>query len=87
MHLTAFAGFGRNLASTAWWSRAGEMPVEPFARMTRYKSKSELAQRMHASGESASTIAPTFGVSRATVYQVLAVPHSSHGGHATPPSR
>lgn len=31
-----------------------------------------LAQRMHASGESASTIARTLGVSRATVYRVLA---------------
>jgi hypothetical protein len=31
-----------------------------------------LAQRMHASGESANTIAATLGVSRATVYQVLA---------------
>jgi DNA invertase Pin-like site-specific DNA recombinase len=31
-----------------------------------------LAQRMHASGESASTIANTLGVSRATVYRVLA---------------
>jgi DNA invertase Pin-like site-specific DNA recombinase len=31
-----------------------------------------LAQRMHANGESASTIAATLGVSRATVYRVLA---------------
>jgi DNA invertase Pin-like site-specific DNA recombinase len=36
------------------------------------KSKSALAQRMHATGESASTIANTLGVSRATVYRVLA---------------
>src|SRR5271163_1829497 len=36
------------------------------------KSKGALAQRMHASGESASTIAATLGVSRATVYRVLA---------------
>jgi DNA invertase Pin-like site-specific DNA recombinase len=36
------------------------------------KSKSALAQRMHASGESASMIAATLGVSRATVYRVLA---------------
>jgi DNA invertase Pin-like site-specific DNA recombinase len=36
------------------------------------KSKAALAQRMHASGESASTIAATLGVSRATVYRVLA---------------
>ena len=36
------------------------------------QSKMALAQRMHASGESASTIAATLGVSRATVYRVLA---------------
>jgi DNA invertase Pin-like site-specific DNA recombinase len=36
------------------------------------KSKSALAQRMHASGESASMIAATLGVSRATVYRALA---------------
>ena len=36
------------------------------------QSKMALAQRMHASGESASTIATTLGVSRATVYRVLA---------------
>jgi len=36
------------------------------------QSKTALAQRMHARGESASTIASTFGVSRATVYRVLA---------------
>jgi DNA invertase Pin-like site-specific DNA recombinase len=35
-------------------------------------SKVALAQRMHASGESTSTIAATRGVSRATVYRVLA---------------
>jgi DNA invertase Pin-like site-specific DNA recombinase len=39
---------------------------------TGIKSKARLAQRMHASGESASTIAATMGVSRATVYRVLA---------------
>ena len=33
--------------------------------------KAGLAQRLHASGESASTIANTLGVSRATVYRVL----------------
>jgi DNA invertase Pin-like site-specific DNA recombinase len=36
------------------------------------KSKAELARRMHTSGEPASTIAATLGVSRATVYRVLA---------------
>jgi DNA invertase Pin-like site-specific DNA recombinase len=35
-------------------------------------SKTALARRMHASGESASTIAAALGVSRATVYRVLA---------------
>jgi hypothetical protein len=34
--------------------------------------KAALAQRMHASGESAGTIAATLGVSRATGYRVLA---------------
>jgi DNA invertase Pin-like site-specific DNA recombinase len=36
------------------------------------EKKAALAQRMQASGESASTIANTLGVSRATVYRVLA---------------
>lgn len=36
------------------------------------QKKAALAMRMHASGESASTIANTLGVSRATVYRVLA---------------
>jgi DNA invertase Pin-like site-specific DNA recombinase len=40
--------------------------------------KAGLAQRMHTSGESASTIATTLGVSRATVYRVLA----EHDGDA-----
>lgn len=35
------------------------------------QSKTALAQRMHASGESATTIATTLGVSPATVYRVL----------------
>jgi DNA invertase Pin-like site-specific DNA recombinase len=35
-------------------------------------TKAALAHRMHASGESASTIATALGVSRATVYRVLA---------------
>jgi DNA invertase Pin-like site-specific DNA recombinase len=37
------------------------------------EKKAALAQRMHASGESASTIATALGVSRATVYRVLSV--------------
>jgi DNA invertase Pin-like site-specific DNA recombinase len=36
------------------------------------RSKAALALRMHTSGESASTIATALGVSRATVYRVLA---------------
>jgi DNA invertase Pin-like site-specific DNA recombinase len=44
------------------------------------KSKAALAQRMHASGESASTIAVTLGVSRATVYRVLTAERVSCGG-------
>jgi DNA invertase Pin-like site-specific DNA recombinase len=36
------------------------------------KSKAGLAHRMHVNGESARTIAATLGVSRATVYRVLA---------------
>jgi DNA invertase Pin-like site-specific DNA recombinase len=36
------------------------------------EKKAALAQRMHGSGESASTIATTLGVSRATVYRVIA---------------
>ena len=43
------------------------------------KSKAELAGRMHASGESASMIANTLGVSRATVYRVLAA-QADEGG-------
>lgn len=38
-------------------------------------TKAALAQRMHASGESASTIAAALGVSRATVYRVLSDAH------------
>lgn len=39
--------------------------------------KSALAQRMHAAGEPATTIASTLGVSRATVYRVLAQDNES----------
>ena len=42
------------------------------------ESKVALARRMHASGESAATIASTLGVSRATAYRVLA-PHEVGG--------
>jgi DNA invertase Pin-like site-specific DNA recombinase len=43
------------------------------------KSKAALAERMHASGESASTIANALGVSRATVYRVIAEHRDSEG--------
>jgi DNA invertase Pin-like site-specific DNA recombinase len=43
------------------------------------QSKMALAQRMHASGESATTIAATLGVSRATVYRVLAADGDTDG--------
>jgi DNA invertase Pin-like site-specific DNA recombinase len=43
------------------------------------QSKMALAQRMHASGESASIIAATLGVSRATVYRALADDGDSEG--------
>src|ERR1700738_4204983 len=36
------------------------------------RSKAALARRMHASGEPVTTIAATLGVSRATLYRVLA---------------
>ncbi|KLO41376.1 resolvase [Mycobacterium nebraskense] len=42
-------------------------------------SKAALAQRMHASGESAGTIATTLGVSRATVYRVLGESNDDQG--------
>jgi DNA invertase Pin-like site-specific DNA recombinase len=35
-------------------------------------SKAKLARRMHAAGEPATTIAAALGVSRATVYRILA---------------
>jgi DNA invertase Pin-like site-specific DNA recombinase len=47
--------------------------VSPIARPDALDaSKAAVAQRMHAGGESASTIAAALGVSRATVYGVLA---------------
>ena len=42
-------------------------------------SKVALAQRMNVNGESASTIAETLGVSRATVYRVLADQRANSG--------
>ena len=53
----------------AWIHRAAQALDE---------KKAALAVRMHASGESASTIVATLVVSRATVYRVLAEqPHSN----------
>src|SRR5271166_2344183 len=43
------------------------------------KSKAAFAERLHASGESASTIANALGVSRATVYRVIAEHRDSEG--------
>jgi DNA invertase Pin-like site-specific DNA recombinase len=74
----------RQFAQTPRWRRSGRTgrAAAREARRARGqqigrpktldKSKATLAQRMHASGESASTIAATLGVSRATVYRVLA---------------
>jgi len=50
------------------------MPHASTASKALDKSKAVLAQRMHASGESANTIAATLAVSRAAVYRVLAEP-------------
>lgn len=50
------------------------------------ESKTVLAQRMHASGESASTVAATLGVSRAMVYRVLATQPDSKGEWQPPNS-
>ncbi|MBV8789699.1 MAG: recombinase family protein [Mycobacterium sp.] len=62
---------GRERRSAAWEARRarGQSIGRPKALNS---SKAALAQRMHASGESASTIATALGVSRATVYRVLA---------------
>jgi DNA invertase Pin-like site-specific DNA recombinase len=58
----------RSAAREARWAR-GQHIGRPKALD---KSKAALARRMHASGESANTIANTLSVSRATVYRVLA---------------
>jgi DNA invertase Pin-like site-specific DNA recombinase len=52
--------------------RATSLRPIPLSPKALDASKAALAQRMHASGEGASTIATTLGVSRATVYRVLA---------------
>jgi DNA invertase Pin-like site-specific DNA recombinase len=58
----------RAAAREARWAR-GQSMGRPKALDEK---KAALAMRMHASGESASTIANSLGVSRATVYRVLA---------------
>jgi DNA invertase Pin-like site-specific DNA recombinase len=49
-----------------WWLLVHDTRGAEIAK------KAALAQRMHASGEAATTIAFTLGISRATVYRVLA---------------
>ena len=48
------------------------MPQHHLNCLRIRESKVALAQRMHASGESATTIAATLGVSRATIYRIPA---------------
>src|SRR5262249_52333389 len=62
-------GRERRLAAREARGARGQSSCRPKALDA---SKAALAQRMHASGESAGTIATTLGVSRATVYRVLA---------------
>jgi DNA invertase Pin-like site-specific DNA recombinase len=64
-----------NLAANAVQQRAtlDGHAVRPSGRPKALDdSKTALAWRMHGSGESAGTIASALGVSRATVYRVLA---------------
>ena len=58
----------RSAAREARWAR-GQSIGRPKALDEK---KAALARRMHASDESATTIASALGVSRATVYRVLA---------------
>jgi DNA invertase Pin-like site-specific DNA recombinase len=51
------------------------------------KPKAALARQMHTSGEPVSTIAATLGVSRATVYRVLAEQADSHNETSTTEAR
>src|SRR6202035_2735644 len=62
-------GRERRLAARAARRARGQHIGRPKALDEK---KAALAPRMHASGESASTIATALGVSRATVYRVLA---------------
>jgi hypothetical protein len=73
--------YSRALPSSSW-KLAGNAAKPRQARRARgqhigrpkalNKPESDLARRVHASGESASTIAATLSVSRATVYRVFA---------------
>lgn len=65
------------VATTNLIDRIGERTIQDQEKQVTFfrlndKSKAALAQWMHASGESASTIAATLGVSRATIYRALA---------------
>jgi DNA invertase Pin-like site-specific DNA recombinase len=62
-------GRERRTAAREAWRARGQSIGRPKALDA---SKTKLALRMHTSGESAATIAATLGVSRATVYRVLA---------------
>ncbi len=64
-------GLGRERRTTAREARRARGQHIGRSKVLDIK-KAALAQRMHASGESASTIAATLAVSRATVYRVLA---------------
>jgi DNA invertase Pin-like site-specific DNA recombinase len=60
---------GRERRAAAREARRGQAIGRPKALS---QSDAALARRMHASGEPVTTIAGTLGVSRATVYRVLA---------------
>ncbi|MGE0218863.1 recombinase family protein [Mycolicibacterium sp.] len=67
-------GRERRAASRAARKARGQAIGRPKALDAQ---KAALAQRMHAAGEPATTIASTLGVSRATVYRVLAEENES----------
>ncbi|MDT5265901.1 MAG: Helix-turn-helix domain of resolvase, partial [Mycobacterium sp.] len=54
----------------AVWGSGVRIPLAP-PEFSRSEGCSRLARRMHDNGESATTIATTLGVIRATVYRVL----------------
>ena len=65
------AGVGPGTANSSAGRTPGAWPIHRSAQGAR-PSQIALARRMHASAESARTIAATLSVSRATVYRVLA---------------